>query len=45
MVTDDDVDAIINLWPEEWHNPLVEPLPQEQNAEELPIHQVNGEYH
>ena len=29
MVTNEDMDAIINLWPEEWHNPLAEPLLEE----------------
>ena len=43
MVTDDDVDAIVNLWSEKWHGPLAELLPEEQNAEEPPIHQVNDE--
>ena len=37
--------AIFNLWPEERHDPLTKPLPKEQNAEEPPIHQVNGEEH
>ena len=41
--TDDNVDAIVKLWPEEWRGPLAEPLPEEQNAEEPLIHQVNGE--
>ena len=45
MVTNDDVDAIINPWPEEWCGPLAEPFPEEQNAEEPPLHQVNGEKH
>ena len=50
MVTDDDVDAIVNIWPEEWSSPLAKPLFEEQNveekkAEEPPIHQVNGEEH
>ena len=43
VVTDDDVDAIVKLWPEEWRGPLAEPLLEEQNVEEPPIHQVNGE--
>ena len=43
MVTDNVVDGIINIWPEKWRSPLVEPLPEELNAEELPIHQVNAE--
>ena len=43
IVTDDDVDILVKLWPEEWHGPLVEPLPEEQNVEEPPIHQVQGE--
>ena len=30
---------------EEWCDPLVEPLLKHQNAKELLIHQVNGEYH
>ena len=45
MVTDDDVDAIVNLWLEEWRDPLAEPLPEEKNAEEPLLHQVNGEEH
>ena len=45
IVTNDDVDAIVNLWPEEWRDPLAEPLPEEQNVEEPPIHQVNDEDH
>ena len=28
VVTDDDVDAIIKLWPKEWCGPLAEPLPE-----------------
>ena len=43
IVTDDDVDAIVKLWPEEWRGPLAKPLPEEQNVEEPPIHQVHGE--
>ena len=43
-VTDDDVDAIVKLWPEEWHGPLAKLLHEDLNAEEPPIHQVNGEY-
>ena len=43
VVTNDDVDAIVKLWLEEWCGPLVEPLPEEQNVEEPPIHQVQGE--
>ena len=43
IVTDDDLDAIVKLWPEEWCGPLIEPLPEDQNAEEPPIHQVNCE--
>ena len=27
VVTDDDVDAIIKLWLEEWRDPLAEPIP------------------
>ena len=45
MVTNDDVDAIVNLWPEKWHGPLTESLAKEQNAKEQPIHQVNVEEH
>ena len=45
MVTNEDMDAIINLWLEEWHGPLAELLPEEQNTEGLLLHQVNGEYH
>ena len=45
MVTDEDVDAIIHLWLEEWRGPLAEPLPEGQNAEEPPLYQVNGEEH
>ena len=44
IVTDDDVDAIVKIWPEEWRGPLTEPLLEDLNAEEPPIHQVNGEY-
>ena len=44
-MTVDDVDAIVNLWPKEWCSPLAEPLHEDLNAEELPIHQVNGEDH
>ena len=29
VVIDDDVDAIVKLWLEEWHNPLAEPLLEE----------------
>ena len=43
MVTDEDVDALINLWLEKWCSPLVEPLPEGNNAEEPPLHQVNDE--
>ena len=43
MVKNDNVDAIINLWLEEWCGPLAEPLPEEKNAQEPPLHQVNGE--
>ena len=43
MVTVEDVDAIINLWPEEWHGPLVETLPKGQDEEDPPLHQVHGE--
>ena len=45
MVTDEDVDAIINLWLEEWRGPLAEQLPEWHNVEEPPLHQVNGEEH
>ena len=45
MVTNKDVDAIINLWPEEWHDPLAEPLPEVQDAEEPLLHQFHGEEH
>ena len=45
MVIDDDVDAIFKLCPKEWRSPLVEPIPEDQNAEEPPIHQVNCEDH
>ena len=43
VVIEDDVDAIVKLWPEEWRGPLAEPLLEEQNVEEPPIHQVHGE--
>ena len=43
IVIDDDVDAIFKLCPEEWSDPLVEPLPEDKNVEEPPIHQVHGE--
>ena len=42
MVTNDNVDSIVNMWLEKWHDPLIESLPEEQNAKELPIHQVNA---
>ena len=45
MITDEDVDTIIHLWPEEWSGPLADPLPEGKNAEEPPLHQVNGEEH
>ena len=45
MVTNEDVDVIINIWSEEWRNPLAKSLPEEQNAEEPLLHQVNGEEH
>ena len=41
----DDVDAIVNIWPEAWYGPLAEPLPEEQVAKEPPIHQVNAKEH
>ena len=37
------MDVIFKLWPEEWHGQLADLLPEYLNAEELPIHQVNGE--
>ena len=43
IVTDEDVDAIVNLWLEEWHGPFAEPLPQDQSVEEPSIYQVQGE--
>ena len=45
MITDDDIDAIMNIWWEEWRGPLAEPLPKGQNVEEPLLHQVNGEEH
>ena len=45
VVIDDDVDAIFNIWLEKWHSPLAEPLPEEKNVEEPPIHQFNAEEH
>ena len=36
---DEDADAITNLWLEEWHGPLAEPLPKEQNQEDQPANQ------
>ena len=45
MVTNKDVDAIINLWLEEWNNPLEEPLPEGQNEQEPSLHQFNGKEH
>ena len=45
MVTNEELDAIINPWLEEWHGPLAKPLPKGQNAEEPSLHQVNGEEH
>ena len=38
IVTDNDVDAIVKLWPKEWCGPLVEILPEELNVEQLRIH-------
>ena len=43
MITNVDVDAIIQEWPDEWHNPLVEPLPKEQHQEDPPVNQGNGQ--
>ena len=43
ILTDNDVDTILKLWPEEWHALIEEPLPEEKNVEEPPIHQVHGE--
>ena len=43
MVIDEYVDAIINLWLEEWCGPLVESLLEGHNADEPSLHQVNGE--
>ena len=45
MVTNDGVDAIVNIWLDKWRGPLAELLPEEQNAEEPPIHQVNAKEH
>ena len=45
MVTDEDMDTIVNLWSKEWHDLLVEPLPEGHNVEEPLLHQVNGEEH
>ena len=43
MITNNDVDAIIPEWPNEWHSPLVEFLPKEQNQEDPPVEQGNGQ--
>ena len=43
MVTDEDVDAIIHLWPEEWRDPLGEPLPKGQEEEDPIVQQVHVE--
>ena len=45
MVIDDDVDAIVNLWPKKWRIPLADLLPEEHNVEEPAIHQVSAEEH
>ena len=42
---DEHVDAIVNIWLEEWRIPLAELLPKEQNMKEPSLHQVNGEEH
>ena len=43
ILTNNDVDTILKLWIEEWHALIEEPLPEEKNVEEPPIHQVHGE--
>ena len=43
MLMDEDVDAIINLWLEEWRSPLVEPLPEGPDEEDPLLHQVRDE--
>ena len=39
MITDEDVDAIVQDWPKEWCSPLVESLPEDQNQEYPPANQ------
>ena len=43
MLKDEDVDAIINLWLEEWSGPLAKSLPEGSDEEEPPLHQVHDE--
>ena len=43
VVTNYGVDTIVKLWLKEWHVPLPEPIPEENNVEEPPIHQVHDE--
>ena len=39
MVVDTDVDTIIREWPKEWRGPLVEPMDEGRNQEDLPANQ------
>ena len=43
MITDVDVDAIVQEWPDEWRDPLAKLLPEEQNQEYPPVNQDNGQ--
>ena len=43
ILTDNDVNTIFKIWLEEWHALHEEPLHEEKNVEEPPIHQVHGE--
>ena len=45
MVTNEDMDAIINLWLEEWCSPLANPVSKEKDAEEPLLYQVHSEEH
>ena len=39
IITDEDVDSIVTKYPEEWHDPLEESLPEEKNQEYTPTNQ------
>ena len=43
IITNGDVEEIIKEFLDEWRSPLAELLPEGQNEEEPPLHQVNGE--